>query len=50
MRKSNYDKRPATLIPGNLWKGWETICSHIQEVCASKGAERHVLVVECYQE
>lgn len=49
MRKSNYDKRPATLIPGNLWKGWETICSHIQEVCASKGAERHVLVVECYQ-
>ena len=25
MRKSNYDKMPATVVDGTLWKGWESI-------------------------
>gem|GEM_PF-6184380 len=24
MRKSNYDKMPATVVDGTLWKGWDT--------------------------
>lgn len=49
MRKSNYDKSPATLVEGCLWTGWEAICTHIECVCNLKHAKRHVLVVECYQ-
>ena len=25
MRKSNYDKQPATRIAGQLWKGWQAV-------------------------
>ena len=25
MRKSNYDKMPATVVDGTLWKGWESM-------------------------
>lgn len=49
MRKSNYDKAPATPVSGSLWKGWEEIRSQIGRVCTPNGNQRHVLVVECYQ-
>lgn len=49
MRKSNYDKFPATEIQGRIWKGWDEICSHIGRACALRGGKRHILVVECYQ-
>lgn len=50
MRKSNYDKSPATVVQGDLWKGWSSILAHLKEYCVldfRKG--RHILVVECYQ-
>ncbi|MDL2255159.1 class I mannose-6-phosphate isomerase [Parabacteroides sp. OttesenSCG-928-K15] len=46
MRKSNYDKKPATVTEGRLWKGWEAILKQLKEV--TKG-EKYLLVVECYQ-
>lgn len=49
MRKSNYDKFPATAVQGSLWKGWEAIRGQLNWVCALNGGKRHVLVVECYQ-
>lgn len=50
MRKSNYDKSPATSVEGTLWKGWEAIRDRLQTACRpeNKGA-RHLLAVECYQ-
>ena len=48
MRKSNYDKMPATVVDGTLWKGWESIRKRLAEVHAeTKGSQ--VWVVECYQ-
>ena len=29
MRKSNYDKQPATLVEGNIWQGWDAIRQEI---------------------
>lgn len=45
MRKSNYDKYPATEVEGPLWAGWEAICEELGP--ASKA--RKAIVVECYQ-
>ena len=50
MRKSNYDKYPATVVNGTLWKGWEEIRLRQELACGiPKDRKRHVLVVECYQ-
>lgn len=50
MRKSNYDKSPATLVQGDLWKGWDSILKHLKERCVLDNATgRYVVVVECYQ-
>ena len=46
MRKSNYDKFPATNVAGSLWKGWESICSELKKAC---NKEKFVVVIECYQ-
>lgn len=46
MRKSNYDKFPATNVVGPLWKGWESICSELKKAC---NKEKFVVVIECYQ-
>ena len=49
MRKSNYDKFPATLTEGKLWKGWPAILAQWAAVRAERGAARQIWVVECYQ-
>ena len=50
MRKSNYDKQPATRIAGQLWKGWQAVRDEINRRCASLvGKKSVVVVVECYQ-
>lgn len=50
MRKSNYDKKPATPLQAPLWKGWEAILSKINEVYElSAKREAFVVIVECYQ-
>ena len=41
MRKSNYDKFPATKVDGRVWTGWEAIRACLQEASAS------VLAVDC---
>lgn len=48
MRKSNYDKSPATVIDGTLWKGWTAIRERLAARHAEEGGRR-VWVVECYQ-
>ena len=48
MRKSNYDKNPATVIDGALWKGWTAIRERLAARHAEEGGRR-VWVVECYQ-
>ena len=49
MRKSNYDKQPATRIAGQLWKGWQAVRDEINRRCASLvGKKSVVVVVECY--
>ena len=48
MRKSNYDKSPATVIDGALWKGWTAIRERLAARHAKEGGRR-VWVVECYQ-
>ncbi|MCR5003410.1 MAG: mannose-6-phosphate isomerase, partial [Bacteroidales bacterium] len=42
MRKTNYDKYPATKTEGLLWRGWEAISSAIKDEKAS------VIAVDCY--
>ncbi len=49
MRKSNYDKFPATFTDGRLWKGWSAILTQLKAVRAERGVARQVWVVECYQ-
>lgn len=46
MRKSNYDKFPATKLSGTIWEGWKNICAHLSSIIDKKS---FVLVVECYQ-
>lgn len=45
MRKSNYDRFPATEVEGPLWTGWEAICEELGHASESRKA----IVVECYQ-
>lgn len=50
MRKSNYDKQPATLVEGNIWQGWDAIRQEINNrSTVAAGKTRCVIVVECYQ-
>lgn len=50
MRKSNYDKQPATLVEGNIWQGWNAIRQEINNrSTVAAGKTRCVIVVECYQ-
>lgn len=50
MRKSNYDKSPATCLDGSLWKGWESIREQLGAACRpTNDKPSHLLVVECYQ-
>lgn len=50
MRKSNYDKQPATLVEGNIWQGWDAIRQEINNrSTVAAGKTRYVIVVECYQ-
>ena len=37
MRKSNYDKYPATRVEGELWKGWQAIREKLAAVCDAEG-------------
>lgn len=46
MRKSNYDKKPATAVAGNIWQGSDAIVSAL---AALRDAKKGVWVVECYQ-
>lgn len=46
MRKSNYDKKPATKIAGNIWQGSDAIVSALAPL---RDAKKGVWVVECYQ-
>ena len=45
MRKSNYDKQPATRIAGQLWKGWQAVRDEINRRCASLVGKKSVVVV-----
>jgi Phosphomannose isomerase len=49
MRKSNYDKKPATYIEGTLWKGWDAIGRKLRDEYEASGKLRYVCMVECYQ-
>lgn len=49
MRKSNYDKFPATAIEGEIWQGWQGIRARLQQHVADNVQERYVIAVECYQ-
>lgn len=50
MRKSNYDKQPATLVEGNIWQGWDAIRQEINNrSTVAAGKTCCVIVVECYQ-
>lgn len=50
MRKSNYDKSPATRIEAELWKGWDQIVGRLkQEYQANAHKGQYILIVECYQ-
>lgn len=49
MKKSNYDKCPATGVDGALWKGWPAVIGKLEEACRAAGdAGRHILAVEYY--
>lgn len=45
MRKRNYDKYPATVVEGTLWKGWEQICARLKADIKAKDC---VVAIECY--
>lgn len=50
MRKSNYDKYPATVVKGTLWKGWNEILSLLKlNYSLPQGKKYYIVVVECYQ-
>lgn len=50
MRKSNYDKSPATPLEAPLWKGWEAVLRQVEKACRlPQRKDRHFLVIECYQ-
>lgn len=45
MRKSNYDKKPATAVAGKLWQGADNIVDALKPLRESR---RGMWVVECY--
>ena len=47
MRKSNYDKYPATRVSGNICTDWQLIRSLLEQEAAGKS--HCTIVVECYQ-
>lgn len=50
MRKSNYDKKPATCVEGDMWKGWPAVLEQVKKtISLNGGKDKCVLVVECYQ-
>lgn len=49
MRKSNFDKNPATHVEGVLWKGWDTILSQIKKEYKSSKQGQFVVAIDCYQ-
>lgn len=49
MRKSNYDKFPATAVDGKLIKGWEAVLQTLKDRREASGKANFVCVVECYQ-
>ena len=42
MRKSNYDKFPATAVDGTLWRGWEAISAQFASLNLG------ILAIDCY--
>ncbi|MDR3141523.1 MAG: class I mannose-6-phosphate isomerase [Tannerellaceae bacterium] len=49
MRKSNYDKSPATDVDGALWKGWAAVIEKLKEVSSAVGdTGRHIIAAEYY--
>ena len=42
MRKSNYDKFPATAVEGPLWRGWEAISAQFASL------KPGILAIDCY--
>lgn len=48
MRKSNYDKLPATKVAGEIHKGWDAVLTALKQKTADSSIN-HLLVVECYQ-
>ncbi|MDR1161351.1 MAG: class I mannose-6-phosphate isomerase [Tannerellaceae bacterium] len=50
MRKSNYDKSPATNLDGRLWKGWPAVIEELREASSvvDDDTGQHILAVEYY--
>lgn len=46
MRKSNYDKKPATGVAGNIWRGSDEI---IAALASLREHKKGIWAVECYQ-
>lgn len=49
MRKCNYDKFPATIVEGELDKGWEKIGKTIHNKCKEISHDSVICTLECYQ-
>jgi mannose-6-phosphate isomerase class I len=51
MNRSNYDKFPKVDIPNSAGRcvvGWEACANRLQRAIAIRGADRTVMVIECY--
>ena len=48
MVKSNYNKFPTIPLLGEIWLGWDSICSNLKEQISTSSQKRYVVVVECY--
>ena len=48
MRKSNYDKFPATCVSGDIYEGWGSVRSLLESEAKKRG-KGCVIAVECYQ-
>lgn len=51
MRKPNYDKFPTVTVPNGenaCVQGWDAIAAQLQQAVNKRGAQKTVLVVECY--
>jgi mannose-6-phosphate isomerase class I len=49
MRKSNYDKSPATDVAGPLWKGWPAVIEKLREASGARDeAGQHIIAAEYY--